>query len=82
MKYLAFKHVAFAVGLLVAGFTVSTPARADFAVVQFGDGYCQIWWDSADNPWGVGWTKVAIGLPDYEVARAALDSAIMQRVCR
>jgi len=76
------KRLAFAVGLLAMGFAASTPARADFAVVQFGDGYCQIWWDSADTPWGVGWTKLAIGLPDYQVARASLDSAIMQGVCR
>jgi hypothetical protein len=76
------KHLVFAVGLLAVGFAASTPARADFAVVQFGDGFCQIWWDSAGNPWGVGWAKVAIGLPDYALARATLDSAITQRVCR
>ena len=59
-----------------------SPARADYAVVQFGDGYCRIWWDSADTPWGVGWTKLVIGLPDHFAARAALDSEIAQGACR
>jgi hypothetical protein len=76
------KQVAFAVGLLAVAFAASTPARADFAVVQFGDGFCRIWWDSAGVPWGAAWTKIAIGLPNYDVAHAALDSAIMQGACR
>jgi hypothetical protein len=74
------KHLAFALGLLAL--TAATPARADFAIVEFGDGFCQIWWDSAGIPWGVGWTKITIGLPDYAVAQATLDSAIGRRVCR
>jgi hypothetical protein len=76
------KELAFALGLLAAGFAASTPARADFTVIQFGNGYCQIWWDSAATPWGAGWTKLSIGLPDYAAARANLDSAIVQRICR
>ena len=62
----------FAVGLLVAGPAMSTPARADFALVQFGDGDCRIGWDSGDNPWGAGWTKVAVALPDYQSAQPRL----------
>jgi hypothetical protein len=76
------KRLALAVGLLALGSVAATPARADFAVVRFETGYCQIWWDSFDNPWGVGWTKVAIGLPDYSVAWAALANAVGQGVCR
>lgn len=38
-------------------------------------------WDSADTPWGVGWTKLVIGLPDDFAARAALDSEIAQGAC-
>ena len=49
---------AYAIGLLALALTATSPARADYAVVQFGDGYCRIWWDSADTPWGVGWTKL------------------------
>ncbi len=54
------KQLAFAVAVLAVGFTASTPARADYAVVRLDDGWCKIWWDSADNPWGVGWTKIAV----------------------
>jgi hypothetical protein len=51
-------------------------------VVRFGDGSCQIWWDSAANPWGAGWTKIAVGLPDHATAQVALDTEIAQTVCR
>ncbi len=76
------KQLALAVGLLVAALTGASPARADYAVVQFGDGFCRIWWDSAATPWGIGWTKLAIGLPDHAAARAMLDAAIIQGACR
>jgi len=76
------KQLAFAVGLLAVAFAAATPARADYALVQFGDGYCRIWWDSAGTPWGTGWTKIAIGLPNHIAAQAALDAAITQPVCQ
>jgi hypothetical protein len=73
---------ALAIGLMAVALAAATPARADYAVVQFGDGSCRIWWDSADTPWGIGWTKLAVGLADHDVARAALDNAILQGACR
>lgn len=76
------KQLALAVGLLAVAVATSSSARADdCAVVQFGDGYRRIWWDSAGTPWGVGWTKIATGLPDYLAAQAALDTAIAQQLC-
>ncbi len=75
------RQLAFAVGLLALGWVAATPARADFTVVRFESGHCQIWWNSADNPLGVGWTKIALGLPDYPSAWAALANAVAQRVC-
>ncbi len=76
-------RLAFATSLLAAtlGTPAATPARADFAVVQFASGHCQIWWDSGANPWGAGWKKIAIGLPDWRAARAALSAARSQDVC-
>jgi hypothetical protein len=71
-----------AVAALALGVVASTPARADFAVVQFQDGWCKIWWDSASTPWGVGWTKIVFGLPDWLAASDALDSARSQGICR
>jgi hypothetical protein len=76
------KHLAFAVGLLAVSLAAATPARADYALVQFGDGYCRIWWDGAGTPWGTGWSKIVVGLPDHIAAEAALDSAIAQGVCQ
>jgi hypothetical protein len=75
------KPLALAIPLFMLVLAASSTARADYAVVQFEDGYCRIWWDSADTPWGVGWTKIAVGLPDHFAAEAALDSAIAQQVC-
>jgi hypothetical protein len=76
------KRLAFAIGVLALGFAASTPARADYALVRFESGFCRIWWDSAGNPLGVGWMKVAVGLPDYEAAVLALNMAVGQGVCR
>jgi hypothetical protein len=76
------KRLAIAAGVLIFSFAASVPARADFAVVRLEDGWCKIWWDSADTPWGVGWTKIAIGLPDWLAASAALNTARSQGVCR
>jgi hypothetical protein len=76
------KRLAFAIVVLALGFAASTPARADYAVVKLGDGWCKIWWDSGATPWGDDWTKIAIGLPDWLMASAALNTARSQGVCR
>jgi hypothetical protein len=80
-RELAMKQLAVVICILATGLAISTPARADFAVVQFGDGYCRIWHDSADDPWGASWRKIAIGLPTWSAASVALDSARAQAVC-
>jgi hypothetical protein len=74
------KRLAFGIGILTLGLAATTPARADYTVVKFADGYCQIWWDSAATPWGVNWAKIAIA-PDWWGARTALDAAIANRTC-
>jgi hypothetical protein len=76
------KRMAFAIGLLAIAFVTATPARADYALVRFANGWCRIWWDSAGTPWGVGWTKIAVGMPDWLTASAALSNARSQGVCR
>lgn len=76
------QRLALAACVLAVGFAASCPARADFAIVRFTDGRCQVWWDSADNPWGAGWAKIAIGLPDSNAAQAVLNNAIARHLCR
>ncbi len=81
MKRLTFVVAVLVVAVLAIGFTMS-PARADYALVRFDDGWCRIWWDSGGTPWGVGWTKIAFGMPDWFAASAALYSARSQGACR
>jgi len=66
----------------IGNWIFGTPAHADYALVRFEDGWCRIWWDSTGTPWGVGWTKIAIGMPDWLTASAALSNARSQGVCR
>jgi len=77
---LTMKRFVFAVGLLTLGIAAATPAHADYAVVRFETGYCQIWWDGSATPWGVNWSKVAI-TPDWASAYSALYAAIAARAC-
>jgi hypothetical protein len=37
------KRSVFAIGLLALGIAAATPAHADYVVVRFDTGYCQIW---------------------------------------
>jgi hypothetical protein len=76
------KRLTLTVGILVLGFAASTPARADYAVVQFPDGWCKIWWNSGAAPWGDGWVMLTYGLPDWLSASAVLANARSQGVCR
>ena len=76
------KRLALAIGFLTVALAASTPVRADYAVIQFRDGRCEIWQDSGSDPAGAGWTKLAFGIPDYPAARSAVDSAFAQGVCR
>jgi hypothetical protein len=75
------KHLGFAVGILALGVAAATPARADYAVVRWESGFCQVWWDSGATPWGAGWTKIAIA-PNWQEAWAARDTAVMNGTCR
>jgi hypothetical protein len=75
------KHFAFVIGALAFGLAAATPARADYAVVRWTDGYCRIWWDASATPWGAGWAKIATA-PDWPTAAAAMDAAIKSNTCR
>ena len=73
------KGLVFAAAVLAMSMAASVSARADYAVVKFESGFCQIWWASA-TPVGSGWSKITV-TPDYSGAWAALDAAIQSRTC-
>jgi len=75
------KTWAFAVGALAIGCATTTPAHAAFAVIQFENGSCQIWADGDATPWGPNWRKIAVGLPNWAAAAAALNDARVHGVC-
>jgi hypothetical protein len=76
------KRLTLVIGILAIGLAALTPARADYGVVQFSDGWCKIWWDSGDAPWGDDWVMLTYGLPDWLSASAVLASARSQGICR
>jgi hypothetical protein len=75
------KRFAFAIGVVTLGLAATTPARADYALVRWDDGYCRIWWEASATPWGDGWAKIATA-PDYPTASDALNQAVQAGTCR
>ena len=43
-------RLTFALGLMVLAIAAASPARADFAVIKFGSGYCRVWTNTAWGP--------------------------------
>jgi hypothetical protein len=73
------KHLVFG-SILALSVAVVTPACADFTLIRFADGRCEIWLRSRAVPWGAGWTKIAI-TADWWTAQVARDWAIMNGAC-
>lgn len=44
------KRLVLIVSALALAYAVSTPARADFAIAKFNDGWCRVWVDTAYKP--------------------------------
>jgi hypothetical protein len=58
------------------------PAGGDFALIQFNNARCEVWQNSANNPpWGTDWTRLAVGIPNRDLAEAAYHYARAQGVC-
>ncbi len=54
------KRLVFAIGVLALAYGASTPARADYAVAKFADGWCRVWVDAAMHPYAghyLHWVK-------------------------
>jgi len=76
------KPLTFAISAAALALAASVPARADFALIQFSDSRCEVWSGSGSNPFGSGWRKLLVGIPDWDSAEAAWHSARSQGVCR
>jgi hypothetical protein len=76
------RKLTFALGVLAIGFAASTPARADFVVVRFDPGYCQVWTGSNTKPTGTGWHVVGKPYATWQAATSAVDSARAKKLCR
>jgi hypothetical protein len=44
------KRLIFVLGVVALGAAATAPARADFAVAKFKDGWCRVWVDTANKP--------------------------------
>lgn len=75
------KQIAFAIALSAFSLAASSSARADYTVIQFASGHCEVWHDSSDDPAGAGWRRIAYGLPSWDAAMSALDAARAEDVC-
>jgi len=67
------------IGLIALGLVAASPARANFSLIRFADGRCEIWLDTF-APRGTGWTMIAI-TQDWWSAQVARDFAIVNKVC-
>jgi hypothetical protein len=76
------KTLVFAVSALAVGFALSSPARADFAVVKFKDtGACRAWYDHTAKPWGayqVLWASTST----WDVAQTKGSYAMAHKWCK
>jgi hypothetical protein len=81
------KRLAFAIGVLALGLTVTAPAHADFAIVKFNSGYCRIWANTSVAPpdgkfllwhWGPHWYY---RLPTLGIAEHKLHKAVAWHRC-
>jgi hypothetical protein len=67
---------------MALGLLAATPAKADFSVIRWTSGWCQIWDNSVPTqPWPSDYTVVAAKLPNWSAAWAALHGAIASRKC-
>ena len=68
------------IGILLSMLVAQTPARADFSLIRFADGHCEIWWGAYAAPMSAGWIKLGI-TPDWWSAQIMRDEAILHGAC-
>lgn len=69
-------------GVLALGVVAATPAKADFSVIRWPSGFCEIWNDGLPTrPIMPGYKVVAGKLPTIEAAIGALHKAVAGKAC-
>ena len=82
------KRFVLAVGVLAMAYGMSSPARADYAVVKFGSGYCRVWTDVAAGPqdgkylWWRHHHHVHVRLRTWESAEKHVHWAVAHHRCQ
>jgi hypothetical protein len=76
------KRLVFAMSVVAAGFALSSPARADFAVIKFKDtGACRAWYDHTAKPWGA-YQVLWVSTPGWDVAQSKGGYAMKHKWCK
>jgi len=70
------KRLALSIALLALCFTAASPARANWAVIRFADGQCDI----VPAIFWYGWPTIAI-TPDWFSAQFEREWATMHGIC-
>jgi hypothetical protein len=82
------KRFVFAVGVLAMAYGAATPARADYAVAKFADGWCRVWFDTANAPvagkflWWKHHHHWYYKFPTWDGAHKHLDWAVKWHRCK
>jgi hypothetical protein len=70
------KRLALSIALLALSFTAASPARADWALIRFADGQCEI----VPAIFWYGWPTIAV-TPDWSSALFERELAIIRGTC-
>ena len=78
------RTISATMGLLALGVLASSSARADFAVVRFGDHWCRVWSESADKPVDgklLTWKHKLYHVDSWDKADKAMQGAVSVGWC-
>jgi hypothetical protein len=62
--------------------SLTTAARAGYAVAMFKDGTCRAWQRSKAAPLALGWKYRWVGLKSWNEAESKRHDAMMHRWCK
>jgi hypothetical protein len=65
----------------VLGVAAATPALADYEIIGFEDGRCEIWQQGPSWPWGDSWVVLASDIPDHQAAVHVRNALYRERIC-